>query len=555
MKYLSVKEIAKRWGISERRIRTLCKEKSIESSILIGNSWGIPEDAKRPIDKRKTKNNMDNLSKRNQYGLNYNYIIIHGTFGYPGENWFPWLAKEISKLDKTDKTTQEDIIIPHFPSSYMPNYDSWKSILMGYLDGGLINKNTIVIGHSLGPLFISRFLIETKTQIKGLISVEGANLHFMGNDDFDNINKTFFISWEELEKVKKYVEFNYCFYTDNDPYIPFNVLKEYVDRAATRKFFIENAGHFNTLSGYIKFPQLLELIKDIEEGVEIKSNADLPKLYNSDSWNKDLAHIWTNMVPPSRVSISELAIYTKYLRKLQEEKKEKLKMLVLGSTVEYRDWGYEEDLTTYVMNNNEEYHLASYRELKHKNAEYQIILRPWQEIDFNKEFDLIVGDLCIGNVDPLKLEEFLKNVSKSLNKNGLFLSKSIFGSEKIKYKTIEEIFNNYDKNLSFYHPYSATCYDLSMICKDIDNMLDFKLMYKTLKEANKNGIITNKTFAYFENLGLQNEMQFKFHIPYLEDYTKLVKKYFKIVAIENSDDVYKENIPLYILTTKDSDIY
>lgn len=142
---------------------------------------------------------------------------------------------------------------------------TWKSILMGYIDSGIINKNTIFICHSLGPLFVSRILIEEKIRVKGMISVEAAANHIMGNPSFDNINKTFFVpSWEYLDKVKKYLDFNYCFYTDNDPHIPYNILKEYVEHAATKTFFIPNAGHFNTASGYSSFPQLLELIKSIE---------------------------------------------------------------------------------------------------------------------------------------------------------------------------------------------------------------------------------------------------------------------------------------------------
>lgn len=51
-KYLSLKEMSKKWGISDRRINTLCLENRIPGAFLIGNSWAIPADAKKPIDKR-----------------------------------------------------------------------------------------------------------------------------------------------------------------------------------------------------------------------------------------------------------------------------------------------------------------------------------------------------------------------------------------------------------------------------------------------------------------------------------------------------------------------
>ena len=52
MKYLSIKETALRWGISERRIQVLCKVGRIPVTITIGRTWGIPENAVKPADAR-----------------------------------------------------------------------------------------------------------------------------------------------------------------------------------------------------------------------------------------------------------------------------------------------------------------------------------------------------------------------------------------------------------------------------------------------------------------------------------------------------------------------
>ena len=52
MEYLTVKEIAEKWGISERRLQTMCKEGMVEWSKRFGRSWAIPEDAVKPVDRR-----------------------------------------------------------------------------------------------------------------------------------------------------------------------------------------------------------------------------------------------------------------------------------------------------------------------------------------------------------------------------------------------------------------------------------------------------------------------------------------------------------------------
>ncbi len=52
MKYLSVTQTAEKWGISQRRIQTLCNEDRIQGAVRIGHSWAIPEDATKPTDAR-----------------------------------------------------------------------------------------------------------------------------------------------------------------------------------------------------------------------------------------------------------------------------------------------------------------------------------------------------------------------------------------------------------------------------------------------------------------------------------------------------------------------
>ena len=68
MKYLSAKEAADKWGISDRRVQILCNQDRIPGVIRIGNIWGIPDDAEKPKDERvksgryiKTKAQSQNL--------------------------------------------------------------------------------------------------------------------------------------------------------------------------------------------------------------------------------------------------------------------------------------------------------------------------------------------------------------------------------------------------------------------------------------------------------------------------------------------------------------
>lgn len=48
MKYLSVVEIAKKWGISERSVRNYCAQGRVQGAFLTGKTWNIPVDANKP---------------------------------------------------------------------------------------------------------------------------------------------------------------------------------------------------------------------------------------------------------------------------------------------------------------------------------------------------------------------------------------------------------------------------------------------------------------------------------------------------------------------------
>lgn len=55
-RYLSVREAAEKWGVSERRINQYCSEGRIPGAEKIGKAWVIPADADKPGDPRKRKN-------------------------------------------------------------------------------------------------------------------------------------------------------------------------------------------------------------------------------------------------------------------------------------------------------------------------------------------------------------------------------------------------------------------------------------------------------------------------------------------------------------------
>ncbi len=55
LSFMSAKEAAEKWNISQRRVAILCAEGRINGAMMVGNMWIIPSTAEKPIDKRTVR--------------------------------------------------------------------------------------------------------------------------------------------------------------------------------------------------------------------------------------------------------------------------------------------------------------------------------------------------------------------------------------------------------------------------------------------------------------------------------------------------------------------
>jgi len=181
-----------------------------------------------------------------------NIIIFHGTGGNPKGNWFPWLKKELAK-----KGCQ--VFVPKFPTPEGQFLKSWLNVLENYKK--YINKESILIGHSLGGLFLLRVLERLKKPIYAafFISVSvGVKPILYYKSDFKFSGFDF-----DWKKIKSNVYKFFVFHSDNDPYICLDNGKKLAKEIGTELIFIPQAGHLNSESGYTKFERLLKEINKI----------------------------------------------------------------------------------------------------------------------------------------------------------------------------------------------------------------------------------------------------------------------------------------------------
>ena len=176
--------------------------------------------------------------------------IVHGSFGNPQENWFPWLKKELERLGY-------EVVVPIFPTPENQSLDSWRKVF--FEENPNISSNSIFVGHSLGPAFILNILENHKAKAAFFVS---PFINYLGNDNFDKVNHTFYkeFNWE---KIKENCKLFFLFHSNNDPYVPIGKAQEVADHLGTEITIVEGAGHFNESAGYKEFPLLLKKIKEV----------------------------------------------------------------------------------------------------------------------------------------------------------------------------------------------------------------------------------------------------------------------------------------------------
>jgi len=183
-----------------------------------------------------------------------NVIIVHGSFGKPFENWFPWAEQELS---------EKGIVctIPTFPTPNYQNYDDWKMLLNYYYERGYINEESVLVGHSCGAAFIVKYLVDCNIRVKGIVTVSGYNNFCSGDDMMDGLNFSFYQSHDEINKITSLVERRVSFFSDNDPFIPLEKLEEFAEEINAEKMQISNAGHFNASAGYTAFEEVIKVLE------------------------------------------------------------------------------------------------------------------------------------------------------------------------------------------------------------------------------------------------------------------------------------------------------
>ncbi len=169
-------------------------------------------------------------------------LILQGWYQKPENNWYPWLKKELEKIQYT-------VFLPDLPTIHTDLPDMQKQL--SYINSLFkINSETIVIGHSLGCLLGMR--LAEKHPIDKLFLVAGW--------DYDDLTQGHRLFWKKPMHhtiIKHNVKEIYVISSDNDPYTTAFTAEEMSKRLGGKFILIKGADHFTEKTYMITIPSIL----------------------------------------------------------------------------------------------------------------------------------------------------------------------------------------------------------------------------------------------------------------------------------------------------------
>ena len=174
-----------------------------------------------------------------------NIFIFHGRGGHPNENWFPWLKEKLEEKNYA-------VFVPQFPTPEGQSLQAWFDVLENYEQ--YINEESILIGHSLGGMFVLRVLEKLSHKVKAAFFV-GTPIGIEPIKKYENVLAFGGFDFR-FDVIKNKSENFIVFHSDNDPNVALANGEQLAKELGVSLSLVPNAGHFNTKAGYNKFDEL-----------------------------------------------------------------------------------------------------------------------------------------------------------------------------------------------------------------------------------------------------------------------------------------------------------
>ena len=179
-------------------------------------------------------------------------IVVHCWGGSPGTHWYSSLKAELEKRGFR-------VELLEMPDTNYPAIEKWVPYLAKAV--GTLDKDTILVGHSVGGQTIMRYLETAKGQAGGVIFVGGwFTLTNVETPTEKKVAHPWVTTPIDFAKVKNAARKIIAFFSDNDTYVPLENVQLFRKNLGAETIVEKNKGHFTEDDGITEVPEVLEAV-------------------------------------------------------------------------------------------------------------------------------------------------------------------------------------------------------------------------------------------------------------------------------------------------------
>lgn len=193
-------------------------------------------------------------------------VVIHGGGTFAShEAWMSYLKNATVDIDLEQGVgwkrnlpnllgEEYEVILPTMPNKQNSQYEEWRIWFEHFIP--FLKDGVIIVGHSLGAMFIAKYLSENEfpRKIKATFLIAAP---FEGTKEN---NLLLFALPASLDTFKKRGGEIFLFHSKDDSVVPFSELEKYREALPDAHVVIfEDRGHFNLE----QFPEIVEAIKGL----------------------------------------------------------------------------------------------------------------------------------------------------------------------------------------------------------------------------------------------------------------------------------------------------
>jgi len=184
--------------------------------------------------------------------------IVHGYMASPTAHWFPWLQQQ---LEAQGLGCQ----VLNLPTPEEPEPQAWQYALKQQLKEA--DENSIIVAHSLGCIAALNFLRRSGTRIGAAIWVSGFAQPLPDLPILDSFTDTVVASPSDLSLS---VNQQLVIAAKDDSIVPHHFSEDFAAQLNAPLKMLISGGHFLAEDGYSRFPELLEQLLLMIDGLAIE---------------------------------------------------------------------------------------------------------------------------------------------------------------------------------------------------------------------------------------------------------------------------------------------